>query len=82
MGGNNSLTSTNHKDESELVTVGRVRRPTGIHGALLVEIYSGNPNRFSAGDYVFLNGTDYEIVEIVYPDPAGDGYWTKTIEYK
>ena len=28
------------------------------------------------------NITDYEIVEIVYPDPAGDGYWTKTIEYK
>lgn len=47
----------------DLVTVGRVRRPTGIKGAMLVEVYSGDPNRFSAGDVVFINGTEHEIIE-------------------
>ena len=28
------------------------------------------------------NISEYKIREIVYPNPAGDEYWTKTIEYK
>ena len=50
-------------DESDLVAVGRVRRPTGIDGTLLVEVYSDKPNRFSVGDGVFLDGTEHEVVK-------------------
>jgi 16S rRNA processing protein RimM len=56
----NSLTENS---DSDLVVVGRVRRPTGIKGALLVEIYSGDPRRFSRGDVVIANGEEYEIIE-------------------
>lgn len=49
-------------DTKDLVVVGRVRRPTGIDGTLLVEVYSGNPNRFSVGDQVIVNGSEHEIV--------------------
>ena len=48
---------------NEFVVVGRVRRPTGIKGALLVEIYSGIPDRFIVGDSVSADGKEYEIVE-------------------
>ncbi len=46
----------------DLVVVGRVRRPTGIDGTLLVEVYSGNTSRFSVGDLVIIGGTEHEIV--------------------
>ena len=46
----------------DLVVVGRVRRPTGIDGTLLVEVYSGKSNRFSAGDLVFIDGSEHEII--------------------
>lgn len=49
--------------DAELVAVGRVRRPTGIKGALLVEVYSGDPNRFAIGDFVIVNDDEYEIVD-------------------
>ncbi|MDP6056390.1 MAG: ribosome maturation factor RimM [Dehalococcoidia bacterium] len=49
--------------DDHLVAVGRVRRPTGIKGALLVEVYSGNTMRFTPGDTVIANGTEYEIIE-------------------
>lgn len=48
-------------DVNDLVVVGRVRRPTGIDGTLLVEVYSGDINRFSVGDRVFINGSEHEI---------------------
>lgn len=47
----------------DLVMVGRVRRPTGIDGTLLVEVYSGNTDRFSVGDRVIVGGAEYEIVK-------------------
>jgi 16S rRNA processing protein RimM len=47
--------------ENELVVVGRVRRPTGIDGTLLVEVYSGKPDRFAIGDTVNTGGRWYEI---------------------
>jgi 16S rRNA processing protein RimM len=49
-------------DSADLVVVGRVRRPTGIDGTLLVEVYSGSTDRFSAGDRVIVGGAEYEIV--------------------
>ncbi len=49
--------------DDDLVVVGRVRRPTGIKGALLVEVYSGIRDRFAVGDVVIANGSEYEIVE-------------------
>ena len=49
-------------DVEDLVVVGRVRRPTGIDGTLLVEVYSGNTGRFSIGDLVIINGAEHEIV--------------------
>ena len=42
----NSRPDTPGEELNELVVVGRVRRPTGIKGTLLVEIYSGIPDRF------------------------------------
>lgn len=47
-----------------MVVVGRVRRPTGIKGALLVEVYSGIPDRFAVGDVVFAGDRELEIVDI------------------
>jgi len=49
--------------KDDLVVVGRVRRPTGIKGAVLVEVYSGIPNRFVVGDVVIANGIGYEVVD-------------------
>ncbi len=50
-------------DAENLVVVGRIRRTTGIDGMLLVEVYSGDPDRFSAGDLVIVDGSQYEIVK-------------------
>jgi len=57
--------SNNRSDNSDenLVVVGRVRRPTGIKGAVLVEVYSGIQDRFVVGDVVIANGKEYEIVD-------------------
>ncbi|NQW20428.1 MAG: 16S rRNA processing protein RimM [Chloroflexi bacterium] len=52
-----------YNSTEELVVVGRVRRPTGLNGALLVEVYSGLPDRFSVGDRVIVDGKEYEIIE-------------------
>ncbi len=49
--------------DNPLVVVGRVRRPTGIKGAVLVEVYSGITDRFMVGDTVIAEGTEYEIVD-------------------
>ena len=48
--------------DDDLVVVGRVRRPTGIDGTLLVRVYSGDADRFSVGDIVIIDGTEHEIV--------------------
>ena len=58
-----SRPDTPGEELKELVVVGRVRRPTGIKGTLLVEIYSGIPDRFIVGDSVIADGKEYEIVE-------------------
>ncbi len=58
------LNSRSESSDDDLVVVGRVRRPTGIKGAVLVEVYSGVPNRFAVGDVVLADGKEYEIVEI------------------
>jgi len=52
-----------HASDDDLVVVGRVRRPTGIKGAVLVEVYSGIPDRFIVGDVVIANGIEYEVVD-------------------
>jgi 16S rRNA processing protein RimM len=60
------MTDLNNRSESsaddDLVVVGRVRRPTGIKGAVLVEVYSGDTGRFIVGDVVIADGKEYEIV--------------------
>ncbi len=56
------ITRSEISDE-DLVAVGRVRRPTGIKGAVLVEVYSGLQDRFSVGDILVANGLEYQIVE-------------------
>ena len=60
--GPNDQSDTEIPDSSNLVSVGRVRRPTGIHGALLIEVYSGNLCRFSVGDLVFIRGSEHQVV--------------------
>jgi len=47
----------------DLVVVGRVRRPTGIKGTVLVEVYSAVPDRFVVGDVLIANGIEYEVVD-------------------
>jgi 16S rRNA processing protein RimM len=59
------MTGFNNQSEipdKDLVVVGRVRRPTGIKGAVLVEIYSGIPDRFVISDTVIADGKQYEII--------------------
>jgi 16S rRNA processing protein RimM len=63
MTGNPAINPPDASD-ADMVVVGRVRRPTGIKGAVLVEVYSGIPDRFANGDVVIANGTEYEIVDI------------------
>ena len=58
-----SRPDTPGEELNELVVVGRVRRPTGIKGALLVQIYSGIPDRFIVGDTVIADGKEYVIAE-------------------
>jgi len=48
---------------TELIPVGRVRRPTGIKGAVLVEVYTGEPDRFADVDSVFLDDREFRIVD-------------------
>jgi len=48
---------------TELIPVGRVRRPTGIKGAVLVEVYTGEPDRFAGVDSVFLDDREFRIVD-------------------
>ena len=55
-----SFKRSDYLDES-LVAVGRVRRPTGINGAVLVEVYSGIKDRFSVCDVVLINGAEHTI---------------------
>jgi 16S rRNA processing protein RimM len=52
---------SSENSENPLVTIGRVRRPTGIKGAVLIEVYSGNTDRFTVGGSVIANGKEYEI---------------------
>jgi 16S rRNA processing protein RimM len=59
------MTGFNNQSEisdKDLVVIGRVRRPTGIKGTVLVEIYSGIPDRFVIGDTVIANSKEYEVV--------------------
>lgn len=57
------LSSMSQKTESArslpaTVTVGRVRRPHGVRGELLVEVTSDLPDRFQVGSVLFLVSTD------------------------
>ena len=55
-----SFKRSDYLDEN-LVAAGRVRRPTGINGAVLVEVYSNIKDRFSVGDVVLINGAEHTI---------------------
>ena len=59
------MTATKPTQEytNELVTIGRIRRPTGISGAVLAEVYSGNADRFHAGDVVTVGERILTIVD-------------------
>ena len=57
-----SFKRSDYLDEN-LVAAGRVRRPTGINGAVLVEVYSGIKDRFSVGDVVLINGAEHTITD-------------------
>lgn len=48
---------------SELVSVGKVGRPHGLHGAFVVEGASEEPDRFAVGATVWIGGEPAEIVE-------------------
>ena len=57
-----SCERSDYLDET-LVAAGRIRRPTGIKGTVLVEIYSNDKNRFHVGDVVSINGAEHRITE-------------------
>jgi 16S rRNA processing protein RimM len=48
---------------AELVVVGRVGKPHGLHGAFVVEQASEDPERFAVGARVLAAGEEAEIVE-------------------
>jgi len=45
----------------ETVEVGRIRRPHGVHGALLIEPESDVPTRFSPGSRLLLEGPGAQL---------------------
>jgi 16S rRNA processing protein RimM len=47
---------------SELVSVGRVGRPHGLDGSFVVEDASEDPERFAAGQIVFVDGEPASIL--------------------
>jgi 16S rRNA processing protein RimM len=47
----------------ELVAVGRVGRPHGLHGAFVVEGASDDPRRFEVGAHLYVDGEAAAIVE-------------------
>jgi 16S rRNA processing protein RimM len=49
--------------KSEFVAVGRVGRPHGLKGAFVVEEASSDPDRFSPGSRVYVDGQPTEVVE-------------------
>jgi 16S rRNA processing protein RimM len=57
-----SCERSDYLDET-LVAAGRIRRPTGIKGTVLVEVYSNDKNRFHVGDVVSINGAEHRITE-------------------
>ena len=57
-----SFKPSDYLDES-LVAAVRIRRPTGISGTVLVEVYSNTTNRFRVGDVVSINGAEHTITE-------------------
>jgi 16S rRNA processing protein RimM len=64
MTGFNNQSGRSEISYEDLVVVGRVRRPTGIKGTVLVEVYSGDPQRFAVGDVVIADNTEYEITGV------------------
>ena len=59
------MTATKPTQEytNELVTIGRIRRPTGISGAVLADVYSGNADRFHVGDVVTVGERTLTIID-------------------
>jgi 16S rRNA processing protein RimM len=48
---------------TDLVPVGRVGRPHGLDGSFVVEDASEDPERFTAGSRIFLDGREAKVAE-------------------
>jgi 16S rRNA processing protein RimM len=48
---------------TDLVPVGRVGRPHGLDGSFVVEDASEDPERFTAGSRIFLDGKEAKVAE-------------------
>ena len=49
------------KGEPVYLAVGALRRPHGVHGAILLEVYTDFPERLTEGTIVFIGGTHTPI---------------------
>src|SRR5512146_636046 len=67
-----SLAGSPTPGEPEFVLVGRMRRPHGVKGEILMEILTGFPNRLNAGKTVFI-GEDHRPFEITHSRIVGKG---------
>lgn len=82
-----SSSSTDPAVAEERITVGFVKRPHGIHGAVLVAPASDDPSRFSVGSTLRLSGSDQEVTVVANkPHTEGvivhfDGYTDRTAAY-
>lgn len=50
--------------DTDKVIVGRVRRPQGTKGYVLIDVLSDHPNRFAPGHKVFIGGVVYVIQDV------------------
>ncbi len=58
--------------EPVYLAVGLLRRPHGVRGDLLLEVYSDFPERLSPGTYIYV-GDDFEKIKITRRRPHNDG---------
>lgn len=64
----------------ELILVGRIRRPHGVHGAVVVESLSDNPQRFAAGSRLWTDAGGHLTVERAQEHRGALLVWFETVE--
>lgn len=48
-------------NDTAWVTVGRIKRPWGVRGHVMIDVLSDVPNRFAQGESLFIDGEPFSI---------------------